>query len=480
MDISEGGDISPLNTSFELDSSSIVDVGNIENTSQPNVKNNSQLNDKNINLISNANLKYTKDDVGPFMVYIESNMTPNNRIGKYNSLKIARDIFNLQLNDIKKINNKGTNRIAVEFVDYESANNFLANKKLKDKGYKLFIPFNFVTCKGLIRGIDLDIDTEDIVKFSSGRRCSVLSARRMNRKVTVEDRVEYKPTGTILLTFKGVVLPRYISIYGLEYNVSLYIPPVTQCFNCYLFGHTKQNCKGKAKCVNCADIKHDNAESCILKCMYCKEKHRATYTKCPEYIRQKNIKYIMAYENLTYFDANKACPKNYAPTEGYVFNPSSFPSLKKDNYHIANQTQNENIITPSQRRTADFSSNDRYKRSFKQTVSTENNKKRVIYQNYNRTSHNDNLLCPNGRSSSEPQSSIFNFGSSKLYNDHPSTSTVLKEPTIESSQIRENDLLKITKENFLQMSPSSQTVIRDFILTQSKITQYKDYDAPKQ
>ena len=64
-------------------------------------------------------------------------------MGRYNNIKIARDIFNLNLTDVKKTKNKGLNRLSIEFTNFKSANNFVKNKTLLDKGYKIFSLFNF-------------------------------------------------------------------------------------------------------------------------------------------------------------------------------------------------------------------------------------------------------------------------------------------------------------------------------------------------
>jgi len=92
---------------------------------------------------------YDKKDIGPFFVYVESQTNTN--IGRFSHLKIACDIFNLKLNDVKKIRNKGLNRLCIEFYTFTSANALLKNTLLIQKGYKIFIPLNFTTSKSLVR-----------------------------------------------------------------------------------------------------------------------------------------------------------------------------------------------------------------------------------------------------------------------------------------------------------------------------------------
>mgnify|MGYP000409121388 FL=1 len=99
--------------------------------------------DKGVKQIKNPVFYSLSANSGPFIVYLESTEKVGFNIGKSNSIKIARDVFNLNLTNVSKINNKGLNRISIEFLSAQSANNFVCNKTLLDKGYKIYIPFNF-------------------------------------------------------------------------------------------------------------------------------------------------------------------------------------------------------------------------------------------------------------------------------------------------------------------------------------------------
>ena len=93
------------------------------------------------------------------------------------------------------------------------------------------------------------------------------------------------------------------------------------------YGHTRKNCKGKEKCFNCAEDCHlkDSLENndeypCTTKCFYCKNNHKTTSKNCPEYNRQKNIKQLMAFENITFFDANESCRKINLIKDQFIYN----------------------------------------------------------------------------------------------------------------------------------------------------------------
>uniref|UniRef100_A0A6P7H007 Uncharacterized protein LOC114344424 n=1 Tax=Diabrotica virgifera virgifera TaxID=50390 RepID=A0A6P7H007_DIAVI len=199
--------------------------------------------------------EYSYKDKGPYEVYISSNTDKN--IGNYNYLAIAREIFDLQLNSIKKINKKGKNRISVEFITSSEANKFLKNEAVIKKGYDLFIPYKNVTCKGVVRFIDKSFTDEMIVKYSETKidNCKIIEARRLSTKKKNSNRIttsnqesslennaittknmeaEYIPTGTISITFSGTTLPKSIYICGIEHRVLPYILPVVQCYNYFI------------------------------------------------------------------------------------------------------------------------------------------------------------------------------------------------------------------------------------------------------
>ncbi|KAL1493942.1 hypothetical protein ABEB36_009621 [Hypothenemus hampei] len=67
----------------------------------------------------------------------------------------------------------------------------------------MFIPYNFVTCKGLIRQIDLDVPETELLKQCKSN-ITILDVKRLNRKNIIDGSVEFVPTGTVLMTFKEI------------------------------------------------------------------------------------------------------------------------------------------------------------------------------------------------------------------------------------------------------------------------------------
>lgn len=420
---------------------------------------------------------YSCIDKGPYIVYMESTEKVGFNLGRANNIKIARDIFNLKLTDIKKINNKGLNRISIEFISYNAANLFVNNPTLLNKGYKIFIPFNFVTSKGIARRVDFDITEKELLECCNvDGNIEILSVKRLNRKVINDKVVSYEPTGTVLFTFKGVRLPRAVHFYNLSHNISVYVPPVTQCFRCLRYGHTRTNCKGKERCFNCGEPKHleDNEEfTCSMSCYFCKEVHKSTSKICPEYNRQKNIKELMAFENLTFFEASESCKRSYIPRGEFVLNREDFPTVQSKSNINYSQRSSDTTYEPSERRNTSFKNNPT-KRTFQQVVSSNPNKKRMIQKSFNKNIHDENLYNPNGRTANISHTSwISQQNSSSLNNitnSQPSTSAPSLIPNIQNVNL---DAII----NFLRNAPVEQTnILRSYLLSEPSCESYMSCD----
>ncbi|KAG5888039.1 hypothetical protein JTB14_027833 [Gonioctena quinquepunctata] len=76
-------------------------------------------------------LFYTETNAKTYIVMIESTEQSENNIGKYNHLKMAEEIFDINFKDLVKVSNKGKNKLVVEFTHYEAANAFLENETVR-------------------------------------------------------------------------------------------------------------------------------------------------------------------------------------------------------------------------------------------------------------------------------------------------------------------------------------------------------------
>lgn len=71
----------------------------------------------------------------------------------------------------------------------------VSNRRLLEKENNISIPYNMVTCTGIIHN-------KDIFKLIMGSICNVLEIKILNRKNVQEKEVEYYPTSTLLIKFE--------------------------------------------------------------------------------------------------------------------------------------------------------------------------------------------------------------------------------------------------------------------------------------
>lgn len=87
--------------------------------------------------------------------------------------------------------------------------------------------------------------------------------------------------------------------------MELYVQRTIQCRKCYRFGHVANHCKGKERCSSCGGPHSSSScQDTIPSCLHCKGNHKADdIQKCPEFLVQRNIKSLMATENISYSEA---------------------------------------------------------------------------------------------------------------------------------------------------------------------------------
>lgn len=412
-----------------------------QSESESNKKNSEKTVTKNKSLIL-----YTYKSKGPFEVLVESK---NNNIGNLHSLAIAKKIFDLKLEDVSKLNRRGRNRIGVSFKNYRAANDFA---KRFEKGSDLctFIPYNRVTCKGVVKLVDLEFSEEFIEQFceTNLEGCDIINVRRMNRRTVNEKKeVIYVPTGTICFTFTGTGIPREITICGLSFLVYPYILPVIQCYNCLLYGHTRKLCRGKQKCYKCGKPGHEEAERCSTKCYHCNSlEHLSTDRVCPENNRQKRIKDLMSLENKTYFEANEMVPMlQNKRKDQFRVEKEDFPLMK-------GREEEQEYIDTYQRR--DRLRQGGYVRTYSEMAQT--NKKKRTYQNsqgYDKEEYSKHLLSPNGRSTPLPRLPIMAKIQEKDSNREDTSAYIWQEEKIqEAREHKREDILSKTLEDIMKVA----------------------------
>jgi hypothetical protein len=301
-----------------------------------------------------ARILYNASDASPYVIHVQRELTSTNDKNSIHPVAFGHFLKkhsykNIVNGSIKRI---GRNKISISFSHYEDANLFIENSTLKSNKYKAFIPSFNVTRMGIVRGVPADWSDEEVISnFSVPVGCgNILKIRRIKRKTMVNEKVDFVPTESVVLTFDGQILPKRVFLCYNSLPVDLYIFPTIQCFNCCRYGHIKNQCRSLPRCYKCTlDHCGDNCsvDEEYFKCCLCSGAHMATNKKCPEFFRQKNIKESMAKNCISYSESLKLHPpitKSYADV-------LSTPASQKDFLHVSNSPLNKNSENISYKKT---------------------------------------------------------------------------------------------------------------------------------
>ncbi|EFN64310.1 hypothetical protein EAG_03278, partial [Camponotus floridanus] len=114
------------------------------------------------------------------------------------------------------------------------------------------------------------------------------------------------PSRTILITFKGQILPDHVCLYMIRHSITPFVTKTSLCFKCFRFGHIGAQRKGHARCIDCKEARHGDDGACsrrgsALICINCGGPHRASDFSS-EYSFQSRIREFSAYENVPLSD----------------------------------------------------------------------------------------------------------------------------------------------------------------------------------
>lgn len=369
----------------------------MNNTISENKSNNSEKFDFTIN-------NYCYLDLPPFIVIVESNGNEDEsekNLGNLHPMALGRILKNNEITGIETITRKGKNRLGIEFNKFNLANEFINNNIIKSNKWKVTIPVSLVTVKGIVKGIDKNISMEEIIQETETQR-TILSARRLNRKFKTDTGIDYIPSETVVITFKGKILPQYIKLHYCRRKIEVYISPVMQCKNCWRFGHLIKQCRSKIRCPKCSE-EHEGKDCTELKpeCIFCKKDHMAYDKNCPEFKRQKNIKEYMVFENKSYYEARQKFPKKTEYTEE---DSSSFNRKGQDFPTLRSQQRQKQEIDINQRR--EYTQTRKRRQDYSTITQSTPKKSTITQQRIYSQEHMDCLYPPPCRSPTKSIDSI--------------------------------------------------------------------------
>jgi hypothetical protein len=208
--------------------------------------------------------QYTTQDDGPFLVHLYREDEHSKSNTYINPMQVGKLLHNAKIKNISRqgVKKIGRNRVSIEFTTAIDANEFITNSVLSTNKFAALIP-------------------------------------------------RYNITRTVVITFRGQVLPERIFCCYTSLPVETYELPTIQCNKCCRFGHIQTQCRSAPRCFRCAQP-HAGAECSVTEltssCLLCLGNHFATNKTCPEHTRQRSIKSTMSQENVSYAEASARIP----------------------------------------------------------------------------------------------------------------------------------------------------------------------------
>lgn len=241
-------------------------------------------------------------------------------------MELARTLHNIKITNYTELKTAGKNRYRITFANPKHAENLINSKILKETfKYKIYVPAMFKETIGVVRDIPPSIPEQEILEKLESERINIKKVERIQKM----EKGKLVPTYSVKIYAEGDKLPREVIIFGIPKIVEVYLFPVKFCYKCLRYGHRVKACKsGQQRCYICANGDHEgkDCKSLDLRCFHCGGSHKAFDVNCKERIRQENINKSMAYNKLTFNEAEKRYPRK-SQTEIRLQSNEEFPPI---------------------------------------------------------------------------------------------------------------------------------------------------------
>uniref|UniRef100_A0A8D9BBB6 Uncharacterized protein n=1 Tax=Cacopsylla melanoneura TaxID=428564 RepID=A0A8D9BBB6_9HEMI len=240
--------------------------------------------------------------------------------------------------DIAESNKIGRNRVIVVCRNAETANKIVQNEELK-VDHEVFIPFSFISRAAVIRDVDVEYSEEDLKNEIDSGPYKILSVKRMKRRMYKDGVMTFGDSQSVKIFFAGSQFPGAVYLWGVKLACEPFIPPLIQCFRCLRYNHTTNQCRGQRVCKMCGS-KQEQHECQGETCINCRGTHKADSADCPEKKRQKTIKEMMAFQNLSFMEATAMLPRYNSRDMFSVVTSNRFQIFQNYNESFPEHTRN--------------------------------------------------------------------------------------------------------------------------------------------
>lgn len=279
--------------------------------------------------------KYQSRDSGPFVVFAKKE--------NIKEISLAKDLNKSGIVNIMNIYKINENLAKIIFKDISNANKVIDKNSILN--YEFFIPEMYTTTYGIIRGIENEIEINEL-KENIKAEVAITSMERL--KYFDQKTKTLNETTTIKIGFRSSYLPRRVVLYeGILKEVAFFLPRPMFCTNCVTYGHTKKKCKSKIKrCTICGDDqKLDDQHLCKgNNCRFCLDPHITNSKLCDERKTQIKIKNLMTTKKIAYRDAKKITMERLNTAQNIDSSIVNFPNLSYNTSRINNINKMNNIL----------------------------------------------------------------------------------------------------------------------------------------
>lgn len=286
--------------------------------------------------------RYNQLSSAPYLIQI-IDCSSDRHLGNLHPMTLGKVFskFNQELIEIKP---SGRDRISL-FLDNPVTANLLIESEIQkiNPNWVTFIPDHRISIAGLIRGVDTDLTVQDILEglrvFPSD--ITVSHVERLSRNSDIaESEASPKnyqkrvPTSSVKIYFLGTKLPDYVSIWYVKRKVAPFIPSARICFNCFLFGHIKEQCRFKGeRCTKCSGLHSlSNCTEDKFFCRNCLQEHAPLHKQCPAFLTYKKINDFRFINKISFKEAKRQIResemvRNHIENADYL---QDFPPLSRN------------------------------------------------------------------------------------------------------------------------------------------------------
>jgi hypothetical protein len=160
----------------------------------------------------------------------------------------------------------------------------------------------------IIHGVPWDYEDDDIIQQTGAEQIKRLAKRN--------ESADNHGISSVVLAYKVSDPPTRVNVFWMSFKLYEFIPRPIRCFNCQMFGHTKNVCTKTAKCPRCSgnhDFHMCDNEERI--CVNCKGSHSAGYRECPAYKQAAIITTIKTKQKVSYAEALKISKQILLPSQ---------------------------------------------------------------------------------------------------------------------------------------------------------------------